>query len=365
MARTGFRSRVRKASPEGRERKIARLHDVAHSPSQRLEEQSELAARREASSERPLSPGAVLAMQSTVGNQAVSRRLAQDGAIQRKEVTVGTETVEVHSVLGSLTKRGKAEQLEAEAIIKALNDTYGVDPSSSKLVEAIKAQYTNVPAKVTKALKARKWRMIELRALADALKHYAPILGKARATSSRSGEAQEVVAVGKGAQAIDTNKPAGKLDTTTLGEYFKGKKVMGLFKASEGHHDEFPDEKTELVATFVHEIAHGVLAYAYDEYVASGSGGFWTDQNTKSGAKGAEAPPTTYGKKNAREDMCDTASLFFITPDKLSGSPKRLAFMQKIGKDWIPPLKEAPVNLGGGDAETPVTPDSVPVPVIA
>ena len=115
----------------------------------------------------------------------------------------------------------------------------------------------------------------------------------------------------------------------------------------------------------MHEIAHGVLAYAYDEYVASGSGGFWTDQNTKSGAKGAEAPPTTYGKKNAREDMCDTASLFFITPDKLSGSPKRLAFMQKIGKDWIPPLKEAPVNLGGGDAETPVTPDSVPVPVIA
>jgi len=304
----------------------------------------------------------VLGLQATVGNQAVSRMVSSDNPIQRKEVTIGSEIVEVHSVMGILTKKGTAEKAEAEQIIKALKDTYGVEVSSSNVIEGITSQYTNVKDKVKKALKRRKWRMVELRALADALKNYAPILGKAREGSTRSGVEQEVTSVGKVAQAIDTNKSTGKLDTTTLGEYFKGKKAMGLFKASEGHHDVFKDEKEELVGTFIHEIAHGVLAYAYDDFVAC-SGGYWLDQNTKTKADGAEAPPTDYGQTNAREDMCDTASLFFIAPDRLNKFPKRKAFMEKIGKEWAPPLKEAPPTLGGAPEKEGAVPIAPPVPV--
>lgn len=308
---------------------------------------------------RPLLP--IEALQATAGNRAVARLVDSNGVILRKEVTIEGELVEVHSRLGKITKRGEQEKKEAEAIIKEIKDKFGVTVSSSKLIEGIKEQYTNVPKKVTKALKARKWRLNELKALCTALKNYAPILGANRGGSTRSGSDQEVIYVGKGAQAIDTNKKAGKLDTTTLGEYFKGKKTMGLFKASEGFHDVFKDEQQELVGTFIHEIAHGLLAYAYDDFVAQ-SGGFWTDQDTKSGAKDAEKPPTDYGNKNAREDMCDTASLFFIEPSRLDKFPKRKAFMEKLGKDWAPTLKEAPPELGGvpKDGDVPKAP---PIPV--
>ena len=289
-------------------------------------------------------------LQTAAGNRAVARQVAGGDTVQRKEVTIKGELVEIHSILGFVTAKGEKERKEAEEILTTIKDTYGIDVSSSKLIEGIKEQYDDVPEKVTKALKARKWRMNELRALATALGNYAPILGARRGMSTRAGSDQEVTAVGKASQAIDTNSPAGKLDTTTLGEYFKGKKVMGIFKASEGFHDVFQDENEELVGTFIHEIAHGLLAYAYDDFVAE-SGGFWTDQTTKSGAEGVEKPPTDYGNKNAREDMCDTASLFFIKPERLNAFPKRKAFMEKVGKDWVPPLRDLPTNIGGGNPD--------------
>lgn len=310
-----------------------------------------VAVPTETSEEQLLVPANPLTqLQAAAGNRAVSRMVTDGGTIQRKEVTIKGELVEISSILGFVTPKGEKERKEAEEILTTIKDDYGIDVSSTTLIEGIKEQYNKVPEKVTKALKARKWRMNELRALATALSHYAPILGARRGMSTRAGSDQEVTAVGKAAQAIDTNKPAGKLDTTTLGEYFKGKKVMGIFKASEGFHDVFQDENEELVGTFIHEIAHGLLAYAYDDFVAE-SGGFWTDQDTKSGAEGTEKPPTDYGNKNAREDMCDTASLYFIKPERLNAFPKRKAFMAKVGKDWVPPLRDLPTNIGGGDPD--------------
>jgi hypothetical protein len=306
-------------------------------------------------------------LQRTHGNHAVQDVIARALAeIQRKIVTVGTEKVEV-----SDTKEA-AETEEAKTIIATLKTTYGVDISSSTVVDAIKEQYANVPKTVTDALTTRQWRMIELRALADALKSYAPILGAARANSTRKDAAQELTSVGKVSQAIDTNTPAGELDTTTLGEYFKGKKSFGLFKSSEGATPDFADEKDQLVGTFVHEMGHGLLAYAYDDFVKA-TDGFWTDQDTKSGKSGAEAPITDYGAKNAREDLCETAMMYFVKPDVLKagqgatkGTPKnpaplRFAFMENIGKGWLPPVKAAPQVLPS-TAPSPTTPAPTPVP---
>ena len=116
---------------------------------------------------------------------------------------------------------------------------------------------------------------------------------------------------------------------------------MGIFKSSEGAKPDFTDEGDQLVGTFVHETAHGLLSYAYDDFVAA-SDGYWTDQNTKSGKDGAEEPPTGYGKKNAREDMCETAMLYFVEPSRLDAFPKRLAFMKALGTGWVPPVRDAP-----------------------
>jgi hypothetical protein len=287
----------------------------------------------------------VRGLQRTYGNAAVQRVLEEARSqtnIQRKIVDLGNEKVEVSDA------KEAEETAEAKKIIDDIKSTYGIELSSAETVQAIKDQYTKVPTTVTDALKTRQWRMIELRSLAKALKTYAPILGGARANSTRKDAPQELTTVGKVEQAIDVNTSAGALDTTTMGEYFKGKKAFGLFKHSETARPDFADEGDQLVGTFVHEMGHALLAYAYDDFVKNGSDGFWTDQDTKSGKAGAEAPITTYGAKNAREDLCEAMMMFVVKPDVLKGgqgetkgtpknpAPVRYAFMEKLGKAWLP-----------------------------
>jgi hypothetical protein len=263
--------------------------------------------------------------------------------VQRTVETIEGEQVDVANA---------TEKAEAEKIIKDIKDTYGIAVSSTTTVEGIKGQYTNVPKAVTDTLKIRTWRIMELRALQSALGHYAPILGAERAKSTLKGADQEVTSVGKVEQAINANTPAGQLDTSTLGEYFAGKKNMGLFKASEGYAVDFTDEKDQLTGTFIHEIAHGLLKYAIPDFLKVTT--YWTDANTASGATGAEAPITTYGATNASEDLSETAMMYFVAPKRLKDGggqaagtagnpcPKRFAFMEKLGKDWAPPPAAAP-----------------------
>ena len=293
----------------------------------------------------PTPQSRVLELQRSAGNRATSELV-----VQRSKATVEGETVEIsfwHK------KRDKAE---AAKLIKEIKDKYGIALDSQATIDGIKAQYTSVPKKITDSLEKRKWRLKELRALSRALAFYAPILGAQRAKSSRASADQEVTSVGKVKNAIDTNKPIGKLDTTTLGEYFRAKKNMGMFKASEGYTSDFSDEGDQLTGTFVHEIAHGLLEYALPDYIKA-TDGYWTDRSTKSGKKGAEAPITDYGAKNAAEDMCESAMMFFIKPKRLKDGdgkpagtpgnpcPKRCAFMEQLGKDWVPaPPKTAIVE---------------------
>jgi len=88
-----------------------------------------------------------------------------------------------------------------------------------------------------------------------------------------------------------------------------------------------------------------------------------TDRYTKSGKVGAEAPPTDYGKTNASEDLSETAMIYVVKPDRLkSGAPKRFAFMEKLGKSWLPPVKDAPqVAPSGAATGTPPTISTPPV----
>jgi hypothetical protein len=299
----------------------------------------------------------VLDLQRSAGNQATADLLSgaehSEGPIGAQPVQRWTETVEGEDVEVSFW-RMKKEKAEAAAIIKDIKDKYGIALDSKATIQGIKDQYTNVPDKVKNSLETQKWRLIDLRSLQRALAFYAPILGAQRASSTRKDDAQEVTSVGKVKQAINTNKPIGKLDTTTLGEYFRAKKNMGLFKASEGYKSDFPDEGDQLTGTFIHEIAHGLLNYAQADFIAA-TDGYWTDRNTKSGKAGAEAPITEYGETNAAEDMCEAAMMYFLKPNRLKNGdgaaagthgnpcPKRFAFMEKIGKDWVPPPPATPL----------------------
>jgi uncharacterized protein DUF4157 len=265
-----------------------------------------------------------------------------------KQITIGKEKVRVYN---------EQEEAEAPKIIAEIKDKYGIEISSMATVDAIKAQYGNVPEDVKKGLTTMEWEFKELKALKAALDHYAPVLGKAREQSPKKDEAQEVTSIGKVKQAIDSNSKDGELDNSTLGEYFKGSKNFGMFKAGTNSHVDFKDSAKQLEATAVHEMAHGFFADQYDNFVAKGSDGYWIDQNTKSGDKKSEAPPTDYGQKNAREDLAESVMLYFVAEGTLSGKcPKRHAFIKKIVDAWQAKQggeKDKDGGAEGGKAEAP------------
>jgi hypothetical protein len=250
-------------------------------------------------------------------------------------VVIGTETVHVAS---------KEEEEEATKILKAIKDDYGIDVNSGKGVQAIKDQYTKVPKEVTDKLVSMEWEFKELKALKEALDCFAPILGANREKSNLKGTDQEITSVSKVKQAIDTNSGAGQLDTSTLGEFFKGGKNFSMFKAGTNSTVDFTDNAKQLKGTAIHEIGHGLFASKYDDWVSKLP--YWKDVSTKSGKVGAEEPITKYGQKNAREDLCEALMYFFVEKDTLKTKcPERHKLLTEYIAEWTP--KEEPAKGTG------------------
>lgn len=296
------------------------------------------------------------------GAEVVHR--SADDAIQRQKWPIGSTGEELEVSWFTWKSDRMALVAEAEKIITDLKTTYDVTVSSSTTIAGIRDNYTSVKNKVLGSLRSRAWKIGELRALQRALGYYASILGAERAKSTRAGDAQEVTSVGKVKQAIDENTPAGKLDTTTLGEYFASKRNMGLFKASERFTGDFSKLEDQLTGTFVHEIAHGLIEYAIPDFIKAT--GYWKDTNNElPKPQRTESPITDYGGTNAAEDICESAMMYFVEPKRLQKAcPKRYAFMVKLGKDWLPPVAEAPQIQPDAKGETPKAqaPKDAPVP---
>ncbi|AFZ24170.1 hypothetical protein Cylst_1921 [Cylindrospermum stagnale PCC 7417] len=244
--------------------------------------------------------------------------------VQCKLVTIGTEKVNVAN---------DKEEKEANRIIKAIKDKYGIDISSQSGVNAIKLDYDQVPDSVKNSLSTKEWELKELKALEKALQHFAPILGTRRKASSRAGKDQEITSASKIDQAIDANDASGVLDNTTVGEYFGSSKNFSMFRAGTDDKADFNDNDKQLKGTAVHEIAHGLLSYALNDYVAALD--YWTNKNSKSGKAGAEAPITVYGETNASEDLSEAVMYYFVENKTLKTKcPKRYEFIKKTVKDW-------------------------------
>jgi hypothetical protein len=257
-----------------------------------------------------------------------------------KVATVGTEKVKVANA---------QEEADAKKFIDTIKNDYGIDVSSLKTVDAIKDWYDEkeIPDGVRDAIKTREWEFKELKALKLALDHYAPILGKNREKSSRKGVAQEVTSVGVANNSITSHDKNAKVSGNTLGQYFKQKKNFGMFDPGTNSTVDFKDNMKQLEGTAIHEIAHGLMASEYDNFVAKGSDGFWTDQETESKKNGAEKPPTPYGKTNAREDLCESVMYYFVAESTLKGSsPLRHAFLKKLIDSWSEATPIDPNKVG-------------------
>ena len=195
---------------------------------------------------------------------------------------------------------------------------------SSKGIQAIKDEYPDAPDSIKNQLKTKAWELKELAALDRALGHYARILGSKRADSSRSSVAQEVVSASKIDQAIDEDSDTGVLDDVTMGEHFEDSSNMSLFTAGTDATGDFPgDNAKQLEATITHELSHGIFGSKTSHWVDNLD--YWTDEDNASGVDNAEAPPTTYGRENAEEDLCESVMLYFVAPSRMASSPLRKA----------------------------------------
>jgi len=309
--------------------------------------------------ERPQPPApaqagvdAVLAAQRSAGNRAVAALLQREGdgaTVAPYVATIDGEKVEVAS---------KDEEAEAKQIIEQIEKQYGIEVASLRGAAAVRKNYPSAPKDVRKGVKTTEWKMKELRAIGRALAHFAPILGEARKKSKRKGAKQEITSVSKVAQSIDVDDPSGVLDTTTLGEFFEDQKNFSMFTAGTDSEVDFPGEnEKQLEATAVHEIAHGLMEYALDDFIKAT--GYWRDKNTKSGKADAEAPPTAYGDTNASEDLSESVMFYFVDEQRLldgDGSaaagapgnpcPKRWQAIHELVTKWAPQIGDFPLPQG-------------------
>jgi len=310
---------------------------------------------RRAASPAPVPTGhAVLALQRTVGNRATTR-LLQRGVWNDLLKFVGA-SYEV-TVAGELVIVGSAaEEQEAAGIIKRIKDQYGINISSVRAVKATVDAYAKAPKTERDKVATAPWHMRELRATERALKHYERILGANRALSTRAGDAQEIVDIGKANYSITQMNEKGVIDPQTLGEYYRSAKTFAIYVPGENYVQDLGSVDKQLEGTIVHEIAHGVMYYALPEFTPMS--GYWLDNRTKSGAKDAEPPCTTYGQTSASEDLSETMRWYFMLPDRLKKDcPKRYAWAKAKAEGWTPAPAKPPV----GDFEPPNLPEGVAI----
>jgi hypothetical protein len=286
----------------------------------------------------------VLALQRAVGNRATAQLVqrapsatvtppAAHAPGAEYSVTVSGETV--------LVKSAADEQL-AKSIIDTIAAGYGISVSSLKGATATKDHYANAPQAERDKVAAMPWHIRELVAVKKALDHFGPILGNARRYSTRSAAAQEISTLGKVNTSITTNTAAGVADPDTLGEFYGSSSTFAIYQSSETSTEDFPgDVDKQIEATTTHEIAHGLMHYMIDSFIAAT--GFWLDEDTKSGKADAEHPPTNYGNKNAREDLSESVMLYFVDEARLKSScPKRDAVIREAVGLWAGPVGDFP-----------------------
>lgn len=258
----------------------------------------------------------ILALQRAAGNRATGRVLQRAPTLLGELSKFMTGRYLAHVNGEQIWVTSEAEEAEAAQLIADIQADYGVEISSLKGVAATRFSRSGDTSEEDLAtITTRPWLLIELRAIERALSHFAPILGSRRLLSTRGGT-QELLSVGK------VDAPLAHY-RSVYGAYFKedALRSFAMYEFGEKKIDgAYRTLERTMEGTAVHEIAHGLFRYAIPEFMDAT--GYWLTEDSWSRAAGAEAPPTDYGDTNAREDLSETVTLYFIDPDRLrNGRP--------------------------------------------
>src|SRR5262249_37598487 len=129
---------------------------------------------------------------------------------------------------------------------------------------------------------------------------------------------------------IDQNTPAAA-KSDDLGETFPASNNISFFKTGEGYSEPMNGNSAtrQFQGTSHHETGHGLIEpHHLNNFVAAFP--YWANQNTPSGAHGAEPPPPN-GDQNAAEDLAESIALYHKNAAWLSTNrPQRHAWIQNV-----------------------------------
>ena len=239
-------------------------------------------------------------------------------------ITIAGEQVAVHN---------KAEAQHAQWILHMLRDTYGVSVDSELGVKALWAAYDDVFMEELLKVQTTEWEYKELVAIERAFVHFAPLLGANRELSPAAGEDQGLTTLSKLGLSISANEEDGFASSSTYGEFFGATDNVTLYEAGEEYDRQLGDNMRQLEGTMVHELTHALLEHDVPDFVASMP--YWKRDNERSGAPGAEAPPSRYGQKDAHEDLSESVMFYFMDPLRLrTHCPERYAWIEALVMRW-------------------------------
>jgi hypothetical protein len=188
-------------------------------------------------------------------------------------------------------------------------------------------------------IKPREFLAIELLGISDALKHYAPITGERRASSCRAHVEQEVQYLG----AVSYGMKIERADHTIHAGYIATHKVVNLY-GSAVFCLEFGGGQRAIEAILVHELAHGLLGYALDEFCEHV--GSWTKGGTTPNRRTNSEPPSISGVDEAAADFTAAIKSYLLLKDGLARrAPRRAAFIAQLEQEYPEVFARQPREL--------------------
>jgi hypothetical protein len=258
-----------------------------------------------------------------------------------KTVTISNATVSVAS---------PAEETEANKLITDIKSIYNIDFNSATGLQAVKDKVVGDPDqpqtvsqslaneprhKVKDLLQTSSWTLTQLRAVKHGLSYYSPVLGMARSVSRRAGTTQELTSMSRVNTGL--NKTNDATDPNVQGEYFSSASNATLYDSASSS-TELADKTKAFEGTVVHEAAHALLGYGKPDFISNLKPPYWKDASTSTNDATAEKPVTTYGTKNAGEDLADAAMFYFLERATLqSKCPQRDKIIDNLVKGWAMP----------------------------
>jgi hypothetical protein len=199
----------------------------------------------------------------------------------------------------------------------------GVGLNSDRGVQAVKESNPNGKPAAIARVRKRDFTEDEKGGINDALVHYAPIIGEQRANSSRAGVDQEVRHIG----AVNFGLERGEIAYVMGGEYIPSHQTVNLYAMSMLS-KEFGGGQRALEGVVTHELSHGLLKYALDDY--GKHVGSWNEDGSRNHPPGAE-PPGIPNIRSAQADFQAALKSHLLFPSGLEKrAPRRAEFVAQL-----------------------------------